>query len=245
MAQRENAQKQAKILAVIPARGGSKGVPRKNIRPVFGKPLIAYTIETVLEVRHLVYRVIVSTEDEEIAAIARQYGADVPFLRPVELSGDDVPTLPVLQHAVRFVEKQDDITLDWVLLLQPTDPLRQAADIEEALKLSQQDKCDSVISVVQVFSTHPILMKRIENNQLLPYCIEEKEGTRRQDYQPAAYMRNGAIYLTRRKVLIEQNSIWGRVIRPYVMPPERSVGVDNELDLKMVEVMMRENLKKH
>ncbi len=237
-------QIQAKILAVIPARAGSKGVPRKNIRPICGKPLITYTIEAALQVQHLFYRLIVSTEDEEIAAIARQNGAEVPFLRPIELSGDDVPTLPVLQHAVRFVEKQDDIILDWVLLLQPTDPLRQAADIEAALELSQQDPCDSVISVVQVFSTHPILMKRIEDNQLLPYCIEEKEGTRRQDYKPAAYMRNGAIYLTRRKVLIEQNSIWGQVIRPYVMPPERSVGVDSDLDLKMVEVMMRENHKK-
>ncbi|MDJ0985050.1 MAG: acylneuraminate cytidylyltransferase family protein [Desulfobacterales bacterium] len=237
-------QIQAKILAVIPARAGSKGVPRKNIRPICGKPLITYTIEAALQVQHLFHRLIVSTEDEEIAAIARQNGAEVPFLRPIELSGDDVPTLPVLQHAVRFVEKQDDIILDWVLLLQPTDPLRQAADIEAALELSQQDPCDSVISVVQVFSTHPILMKRIEDNQLLPYCIEEKEGTRRQDYKPAAYMRNGAIYLTRRKVLIEQNSIWGQVIRPYVMPPERSVGVDSDLDLKMVEVMMRENHKK-
>ena len=237
-------QIQAKILAVIPARAGSKGVPRKNIRPICGKPLITYTIEAALQVQHLFHRLIVSTEDEEIAAIARQNGAEVPFLRPIELSGDDVPTLPVLQHAVRFVEKQDDIILDWVLLLQPTDPLRQAADIEAALELSQQDPCDSVISVVQVFSTHPILMKRIEDNQLLPYCIEEKEGTRRQDYKPAAYMRNGAIYLTRRKGLIEQNSIWGQVIRPYVMPPERSVGVDSDLDLKMVEVMMRENHKK-
>ena len=226
-------QIQAKILAVIPARAGSKGVPRKNIRPICGKPLITYTIEAALQVQHLFHRLIVSTEDEEIAAIARQNGAEVPFLRPIELSGDDVPTLPVLQHAVRFVEKQDDIILDWVLLLQPTDPLRQAADIEAALELSQQDPCDSVISVVQVFSTHPILMKRIEDNQLLPYCIEEKEGTRRQDYKPAAYMRNGAIYLTRRKVLIEQNSIWGQVIRPYVMPPERSVGVDSDLDLKI------------
>jgi CMP-N,N'-diacetyllegionaminic acid synthase len=242
MALSKNTHMQQKILAVIPARGGSKGVPRKNIRQICGKPLIAYTIETALEVRHLVYRVIVSTEDEEIAEISRQYGAEVPFLRPAELAGDGVPTVPVLQHAVRFVEKQDGTTLDWVLLLQPTDPLRHAADIQHALTLAHQGECDSVISVVQVFSTHPILMKRIENNRLLPYCIEEKEGTRRQDYKPAAYMRNGAIYLTRRNVLIQQNSIWGEVIRPYVMPEERSIGVDSELDLKMVEFMMRENL---
>lgn len=239
----ENAQIKPKILAVIPARGGSKGVPRKNIRPICGKPLIAYTIEAALEVQHLLHRVIVSTEDDEIAAISRHYGAEVPFHRPVELSGDRVPTLPVLQHAVRFVEKQDGIELDWVLLLQPTDPLRQAGDIEAALTLAQQGECDSIISVVQVFSTHPILMKRIENDRLLPYCIEEKEGTRRQDYLPAAYMRNGAIYLTRRNVIIEQNSIWGNIMRPYVMPQERSVGVDNELDLKMVEILIQQKFE--
>jgi CMP-N,N'-diacetyllegionaminic acid synthase len=238
----KQAQTKEKILAVIPARGGSKGVLRKNVRLVCGRPLISYTIETALKIKHLLYRVIVSSEDEEIVAIARQYGADVPFLRPSELSSDEVPTLPVLKHAVEFVEKQDGVTLDWVLLLQPTDPFRNEEDIKAALDLAQQGGCDSVISVVQVFSVHPILMKRIENNRLLPYCIEEKEGTRRQDYQPPAYMRNGAIYLTRRKVLMEKNSIWGEVIRPYVMPQKRSIGVDSELDLKVVEILMRERI---
>ena len=228
---------------MIPARGGSKGVLRKNVRFICGRPLISYTIETALKVQHLLYRVIVSSEDEEIATIARQYGADVPFLRPPELSGDNVPTLPVLKHAAEFVEKRDGVTLDWILLLQPTDPFRNEEDIKAALDLAQEGGCDSVISVVQVFSVHPILMKRIEDNRLLPYCIEEKEGTRRQDYQPPAYMRNGAIYLTRRKVLMEKNSIWGEVIRPYVMPQERSIGVDSELDLKLVEILMKERLR--
>jgi len=236
----ENAQE--KILAVIPARGGSRGVPQKNIRPVCGSPLIAYTIETALAARNLLYRVLVSTDDQEIATIARRLGAEVPFLRPADLAADGTPTLPVLRHAVRFVEEQDGIRLDWVLLLQPTEPFRTVADIRAAVELGRAGGCDSVISVVQVFSVHPILMKRIENNRLVPYCIEEKEGTRRQDYQPPAYMRNGAIYLTRRDVLVERNSIWGDVIRPYVMPPERSVGVDNELDFKLVTLLMQDRL---
>lgn len=231
-----------KVLAVIPARGGSKGVPRKNIRLVCGKPLIAYTIETALATRDLLYRVIVSTDDEEIAAIARQCGAEVPFLRPAELATDHVPMVPVLQHAVKFVEEQDGIKLEWVLLLQPTEPFRTVKDIRNAISLAEKGGCDSVISVVQVFAVHPILMKRIENDRLLPYCIEEKEGTRRQDYHPPAYMRNGAIYLTRRDVLMERDSIWGDVIRPYIMPPERSVGVDNELDMKLVELIMQEQM---
>ena len=229
-----------KILAVIPARGGSKGVPRKNIRLVAGKPLITYTLEAALAVRHHLHRLIVSTDDAEIAEVARRYGADVPFMRPAELAGDRVPMIPVLQHAVQMVEAMDNIHLDWVLLLQPTAPFRTAEDIESALELAACGGCDSVISVVQVFAVHPILMKRIENNRLLPFCIEEKEGTRRQDYQPPAYMRNGAIYLTRRAVLMEQNSVWGQVVRPYIMPEERSVSVDSELDLKLAELMLAE-----
>ena len=229
-----------KILAVIPARGGSKGVPRKNIRPICGKSIIAYTIETALAARHLLWRTIVSTDDPEIAAIARKHGADVPFIRPDDLAGDKVPTLPVLQHAVRFVERENGLTLDWILLLQPTSPLRNKQDIEAALNLARDGGCDSVISVVKVFAEHPVFIKRIEDNQLLPFCVEEKEGTRRQDCQPPAYIRNGAIYLTRRDVLMKHNSIWGRTIRPYIMPPQRSVNIDSELDFKLAEIMLAE-----
>jgi CMP-N,N'-diacetyllegionaminic acid synthase len=229
-----------KILAVIPARGGSKGVPRKNIRLLGGKPLIAYTIETALAARHVLHRVIVSTDDEEIATVALKYGAEVPFRRPPELSGDEVPTLPVLQHAVAFVEKADHITLDWVLVLQPTAPFRTVEDIEASIALAQRGGCDSVQSVVRVFSAHPILMKRIEDNRLLPYCLEEQEGTRRQDYQPPAYMRNGAIYLMRRQTLMEHSSLWGAVIRPYLMPQGRSVNIDSELELKLADILVQE-----
>lgn len=231
---------QTKVLAVIPARGGSKGVPRKNIHPVGGKPLIAYTIETALAAGDLFHRVIVSSDDEEIAAVSRSFGAETPFARPAELAGDHIPMVPVLQHAVDFVEQKDNLRLDWVCLLQPTDPFRTVEDLHNAMQLALDGDCDSVISVVQVFSVHPILMKRIENGFLQPFCIEEKEGTRRQDYDPPAYMRNGAVYLTRRDVLMEKDSIWGDKIRPYLMPPERSIGVDSELDMKLVELIIYE-----
>jgi CMP-N-acetylneuraminic acid synthetase len=228
-----------RVLAVIPARGGSKGVPRKNIRPLCGKPLIAHTIEAALDAGSVLYRTIVSTEDPEIAGVARRHGAEVPFLRPAELAGDEVATLPVLQHAVRFVEEQDQVNMDWVLLLQPTAPFRSVADIRAVIDLTAAGDFDSIISVVQVFAEHPILMKRIVDNRLLPYCLEEKEGTRRQDYQPSAYMRNGAIYLTRRNVLMEKDSIWGQIILPYVMPAERSLNIDSEQNLKLGEVLMQ------
>ena len=229
-----------RVLAVIPARGGSKGVARKNIRSICGKPLIAYTIEMANAIQHMLYRAVVSTDDPEIESVARRYGGDVPFLRPAELSGDRVPTLPVLQHAVKFVEEQGQTTIDWVLLLQPTTPFRSIEDIDATLAMAQQGGCDSIISVVQVFAEHPIFIKCIENERLLPFNLEEKEGTRRQDCHPPAYIRNGAVYLTRRDIIMNANSIWGEVIRPYVMPPERSVNIDGELDLKLAEALIRE-----
>lgn len=233
-----------KILALIPARGGSKGVPRKNVRPLAGKPLIAHTLEVAAQVGHLFHRVVVSTDDAEIADVARACGADVPFLRPTELAGDRVPTLPVIQHAVHAIEALDGVRLDWVCLLQPTAPLRNAADVEAAIALAAEGGCDSVISVVQVFAEHPILMKRIEDGRLLPFCVEEREGTRRQDYAPPAYMRNGAIYLSRRDTLIESGSIWGETIRPLVMPAERSPSIDDELDFKLVQLLLEERMAK-
>jgi CMP-N-acetylneuraminic acid synthetase len=229
-----------KILAVIPARGGSKGVPRKNIRLAGGKPLIAYSIEAALAAGDVFHRVIVSTDDAEIAEIAQSYRAEVPFLRPEKLGEDKMPMIPVLQHAVKFVEIQDQIKLDWVFLLQPTAPLRTVEDILAAIRLAEQGSSDSVISVVQVFAVHPILMKKIEGDRLLPFCIEEKEGTRRQDYQPAAYMRNGSIYLTRRDVIMQDGSIWGKSICPYIMPEERSLNVDSEWDLKLMDLALSE-----
>ncbi|MHB0967485.1 MAG: acylneuraminate cytidylyltransferase family protein [Bellilinea sp.] len=229
-----------KVLAVIPARGGSKGVPRKNIRMVGGKPLIAYTIDAALAVKNRLHRLIVSTDDAEIAAMAQNYGAEVPFMRPVELGGDKVPMVPVLKHAIQTIEELDGIKLEWVLLLQPTCPFRAPEDILAALELAAAGGCDSVISVVRVLAHHPILMKKIENDRLLPFMIEEIEGTRRQDYNPPAYMRNGSIYLTRRDNLMNNNSIWGKVIRPYIMPEERSVNVDSEMDMKLVEYMLQD-----
>jgi CMP-N,N'-diacetyllegionaminic acid synthase len=229
-----------KTLAVIPARGGSKGVTRKNIRLVGGKPLIAYTIEAALAVRDRLHRLIISTDDEEIARIAVSYGAEAPFIRPTELGGDKVPMVPVLKHAVRTIEEIDGVNLDWVLLLQPTCPFRAPQDILAALNMAGKGGCDSVISVVRVLAHHPALMKKIENDRLLPFVIDEVEGTRRQDYAPPAYMRNGCIYLTRRDNLMENDSIWGKVIRPYIMPEERSVNVDSELDLKLVDFILQE-----
>lgn len=229
-----------RVLGVIPARGGSRGVPRKNVREVGGRPLIAWSVDTARAASDVVYRTVVSTDDPEIAEAARRAGGDVPFRRPPDLGGDRVPMLPVLRHAVESVEAEEGRAVDWVCLLQPTAPLRTADDVRAAVALAAEGGCDSVISVVRVYDVHPVLMKRIENGHLVPFCVPEIEGTRRQDYDPPAYKRNGCIYLTRREVVMERGSIWGDVVRPYVMPEERSVGIDTELQLHMVDLLLRE-----
>jgi CMP-N,N'-diacetyllegionaminic acid synthase len=231
-----------KILAVIPARGGSKGVPRKNIRLIAGKPLIAYTINTALKAKHLFHRVIVSTDDEEIATVAKEYGAEVPFLRHMELSTDKASMVPVLRHAVQYIERQDGIHLDWILLLQPTEPLRKISDIQKAMEIASKGDCDSVISVKRVFAHHPILMKKIDNGKLVPFIVEEKEGTCRQDYYPPAYMRNGSVYLTRRDTLMKQNSIWGKTAKPLITNEGDSVSIDTENDAKLAEILIKERI---
>lgn len=227
-----------KVLAVIPARGGSKGVLRKNIRPVNGKPLIAYTIEEALKSK-VVSRVIVSTEDPEIADIALRLGADVPFVRPAELAKDQTLMVPVVKHALSFVEAEEGLQYDYVILLQPTAPLRLAEDIDGAFAKLASTGADSVISVCQVDDVHPIRMKKIVDDRIKAFCIEETEGTRRQDL-PAAFMRNGAIYAARRSTLMDKDSLRGDDSRPYVMPRERSVSIDNELDMKLAAIMLSE-----
>ena len=231
-----------RVLGVIPARGGSKGVPRKNIAPILGKPLIAYTIEAALASR-LLTDVIVSTDDEEIARVARQYGAEVPFMRPAELATDSAQAIPTIQHAVREMEKLRSWRYDAVVMLQPTTPLRNAEDIDECLKKLFATDADSVISVVEVGGYHPVRMKRIVDDQLVDYAEEEIENRPRQELPPV-YLRAGSVYATRRDVLMVQNSFKGRISRPYVIPPERYANIDTAIDLKIAEWKLLELRKK-
>jgi CMP-N-acetylneuraminic acid synthetase len=227
-----------RVLAVIPARGGSKGVPRKNIALLGGRPLIAYTIDAALAVGDLLIEVLVSTDDEEIAEVARVAGANVPFLRPAELAVDTARSVDVVRHAVDFVEARDGTRLDWVLTLQPTAPFRSPADIEAAVALAGSDPdADSVISVVEVIDSHPVFVKKLVDGYIEPFCVEEVEGVRRQEIEPPAYKRNGAIYVTRRE-LLESGQLRGQRQRAYVMPVERSINIDAPLDLIVAEAML-------
>ena len=227
----------AKILGVITARGGSKSVPRKNIRPLAGKPLIAWTIETALQSCSL-DRVIVSTDDGEIAEISREWKAEVPFLRPAELAQDDTPTLPVLQHVVSSLESSEGYVPEVIVTLQPTSPLRTTEHIDEAVSLLQKTGADSVVSVC-LTEHSPYWMKRLEGGRAYPFLNGQFDNTRRQDLPPA-YRVNGAIYATRYHVLMKENQILGKDTRAIVMDAESSIDIDTWLDFKIAETLLKE-----
>jgi len=223
------------VLGVVPARGGSKAVPRKNARELGGRPLIAYTIDAARESAQL-SELVVSTEDDEIAKIASGLGAAV-VARPPELALDTTPMVPVIQHALQVTEAETNSRYDAVATLQPTTPFRTAVDIDEAIELLQASGADSVIGVVRIYDVHPARVKRIEGQRLLSYCVSEDETTRRQDLPPA-YLRNGAIYVTRRDV-VDRGSLRGSDQCPYEMPAERSVNIDGPLDFLLAEALVR------
>lgn len=223
------------ILGIIPARGGSKGVPKKNIRDLGGKPLIAYTIDVAKASK--LTSCIVSTDDEEIAQIARDCGGDVPFMRPENLATDSAKAIPVIQHALEEMERRNEVTYDAVMMLQPTTPFKTSKDIDEAIDLLESSGADSVISVVDVQGHHPARMKYLEGDRLVdPDFCEAYENQPRQELRPM-YLRNGAIYLTRRSVMMN-NSFKGKDCRALVMENERSVNIDTVQDFEYAEFLL-------
>ena len=219
------------ILTVIPARGGSKGVPRKNIKLLGGKPLIAWTIEAAKQAG---IKPVVSSEDGEILDVGVECGAFY-FYRDPDLASDNVPMLPVIQDVVIEFESLSDKLIDWILLLQPTTPFRTAEDIKVAIELAEAGDCDSVISVVQVGDHHPARMYKITDGYM-DALMPDESTKRRQDLSPL-YLRNGAIYLTKRDVIMG-GKMWGDKVKPYIMPEERSINIDTMLDWKLAEAML-------
>jgi CMP-N-acetylneuraminic acid synthetase len=230
-----------RVLGVIPARGGSKGVKGKNIKPIDGKPLIAYSIEAATS--SLITDVIVSTDSDDIANVARSFGADVPFLRPAELATDSAKSLPVMQHALQFMEEHTGQKYDAVMMLQPTTPFRTTDDINQSIETLIRTSADSVISVVDVEGHHPARMKFLDGDRLIdPDFCEAYENQPRQELKPM-YIRNGAIYLTKRDVLLG-GSFKGKDCRAHVMSAERSSNIDSELDFELAAWMYEHYLKK-
>jgi len=229
-----------RIIGIVPARGGSKGFPRKNIAPLCGKPLLAYTAEAALASKRL-NRVVLSTEDEEIAQVGRRYGLEIPFLRPSALAQDNTSTIAVLQDTVQKLEAAGD-HFDAVFTLQPTNPLRRPEDIDGAIELFATTGADSVISFVDVGEKHPARMKCIgEDGRVVdpPYAFSEAtEGQCRQEL-PKLFLREGSVYVTRRRVLMEKNSLKGTDCRAWMIPEDRACNIDTPFDLFLVEQLLK------
>ena len=220
-----------RVLGIIPARGGSKGIPGKNIRPLGGRPLLAWTAESALAAKRL-SRVVLTTDDERIAEIGRVCGLEVPFLRPAELAMDDTPTLPVLQHAVSELEKAGD-RFDAICLLQPTSPFRRAGDIDGCIELLETG-LDAVVSVLPVPAEHnPHWVYFRDNDGLLRLATGEDQPIPRRQELPPAFHRDGAVYVTRRDVLME-GSLYGRRLGGY-LADSRSVNLDTPADWERAE----------
>ncbi len=231
------------ILGVITARGGSKGVPNKNIKLLDGKPLIAYTIN-VAKKSKLLTDLIVSTDSEEIASISREHGAVVPFIQPAELAQDTSGHLEVMQYAVKFMENQKNITYDYAVIFQPTSPFRTVEDIDKTIEKIIEHGADSAFSMYEIEkSQHPIKVKKMEGDTVLPYCGEEQIGTHRQDF-PVAYKRSGAVYVTKRNLLINDNKLFGEFNVGHIVPVERSIDIDSHFDWLKAEYMLGELKKK-
>jgi CMP-N-acetylneuraminic acid synthetase len=224
------------VLGLVVARGGSKGIPGKNLRLVAGQPLIGYTFRAARHSRAL-SRVVLSTDSAEIANAGRQYGVEVPFLRPPELARDDSPVVDAALHALTWLEQNADFCPDYIMLLQPTSPLRTAEDIDAAIRLAVERHADAVVSVTPA-DHHPFLMKVVdENGRMRPFLQTDSAERRRQDL-PDVYAPNGALYLVRRQILTEKRSWCPEGTLAYIMPPERSLDVDTLWDLRLAEVIL-------
>jgi len=226
------------ILGLIPARGGSKGLPRKNIKPLLDKPLIAWTIEQALASKYF-DRVIVSTDDKEIAKVSKKYGADVPFIRPKELAEDNAKGIDVVLHAIDWLKKNDRRKqYDLMMLLQPTSPLRATEDIDKAIELLFLKKAKTIVSVCEV-DHHPLWANTLPENGCMKDFIRQEIMNKNRQELPIFYRLNGAIYLAYCDYIKEQESFFGEKTFAYIMPRERSIDIDNEADLKLAEILIK------
>lgn len=224
-----------RVLGIIPARGGSKGLPGKNIRVLLDKPLIAWTIRQALASSYL-DRVIVTTDDKDIAEISKKYGADVPFLRPEELATDEARTIDVVLQAISRLEL-DNRFYDLVMLLQPTSPLREAGDIAGAIELLFLKNAQSVVSVCEA-EHHPFWTNTLPSDGCMSAFIRPEIKHKHRQQLPLFYRLNGAVYLANIAYLKEHRDFIGAETYAYIMPAERSIDIDSELDFKFAEFLM-------
>jgi len=236
----------AKILAIIPARGGSKGVPRKNIIPLGGKPLIWYTIKVAMACK-LLDRVILTSEDEEIIAVAKSFGLEAPFVRPMELALDHVSDRPVLQHAVQMLMELDDYQPDYVISLKPTIPFRATEDIENVIHKMNENKSDSVRTVTRSDGVyHPYWMFTQDEEGIAQPMIPGKtiDQYYRRQLLPPVYRLNGVVDSMRTEVLLNHDKLYGSKMALVEVPENRAVDIDTFRDLEYASFLIEKNNEK-
>lgn len=220
------------ILAIIPARGGSKGIPRKNVKLLAGKPLIAWTIEEAKKSKYI-DRLILSSEDAEIIKVAKEWDCEVPFVRPPELAKDDTPGIEPVLHALNTLKEK----YDYVVLLQPTSPLRSVDDIDGCIETCVSFKATACVSVTEV-SQHPYWMYKIPSSGfLVPLIQQENTFSCRQDLPPM-YVLNGAVYVVESFSLVKCKSFLSSFTKAFIMPKERSLDIDDNVDLQLFNILI-------
>jgi len=229
--------KNKKVLAIIPARGGSKRLPHKNILDLNGKPLIAWTIEAAKQSK-FIDKLIVSTDDDKIAEISMQYGAEVPFIRPKNLASDTASSLDVVLHAIHFF-KEKEVQFDYVLLLQPTSPLRTNEDIDNAFNLLN-DKTKAVVSVCETEHS-PLWSNTLPADLSMKDFIKPEIRNMRSQDLPKYYRLNGAVYISDINYMIQNDGFIGDNTKAFIMPIQRSIDVDYKTDFVMCKLLMKEN----
>lgn len=232
-----------KVLGLITARGNSKSIPGKNIKELAGKPLIAYTIEAAKKSRYL-SRVIVSTDSEEIAAISRRFGAEAPFLRPVELATDQSTSLEAAQHALNWLKENQGEEYDYVMLLQPTSPLRTAEDIDNAIEKAAENDADSIMSLKELTDFSVKKIKKVAEDIIFPFLDDEGATSSQRQNLEKVYKRNCAIYLTKTKYIL-RGDLFGKLSLAYLMPEERSIDINQPVDFELAEFWLKKLKEKN
>lgn len=221
-----------KVLAVIPARGGSKGIPYKNIKDLAGKPLIAWTIEEAKKSRYI-DRLILSSEDKDIIQVAREWGCEVPFIRPAELAQDSSPGIDTVLHAIKTL----DNNYDYVVLVQPTSPLRKVVDIDGCIERCIIADASACVTVCEV-KHQPAWMYTLDKSLHMHPLIKEYANINRRQELPKAYVLNGAVYVAQSDFVVQKKSFLTPETIAYAMPPERSIDIDDEADFNYCSWLM-------
>lgn len=231
-----------RILAIIPARGGSKGLPRKNVLPLLGKPLIAWSIDAA-KASAFLDEVIVSTDDNEIAAVAKQFGAEIPFIRPRELASDSAKTLDVILHALSELATRGQ-QFEVLVLLQPTSPLRTSGDIDAVIRQMFSHRSQAVVSVCET-EHHPYWSNVLGPDGSMADFLRPELLNRNRQELPRFYRLNGAVYAGYSEYVRAQNGFFGKGTSAYVMPQNRSIDIDTRHDFEYAEFVLQKELQEH